>query len=144
LKHFGVSDDPKNAQEDNNDGNASIKQDPANGDGGSLMDLDSDTSQTKNQAQQTQSQQEPQPPAKFKGDGEEEEKDGGEEEEAEEGEGGVHRVREMWERVTDEELECDDCVRVMREETEEGKKVTRNQGRKFVAVFRRKPDPEWV
>ena len=31
----------------------------------------------------------------------------------------------------------------LREETEEGKKVTRNGGRKFVAVFRRGVDPEW-
>lgn len=59
-------------------------------------------------------------------------------------EDGVRRIRELWERVTDEELERDECVRVMCEETEEGKKVTRNQGQKFVAVFRRKPDPEWT
>lgn len=48
-----------------------------------------------------------------------------------------------FERVGDEEVEADDCVGVMREETEEGKKVTRNGGRKFVAVFRRGEDPEW-
>jgi tRNA (guanine-N7-)-methyltransferase len=36
------------------------------------------------------------------------------------------------------------CVRVMREETEEGKKVERNGGRKFVAVWRRREDPAWV
>ncbi|EXJ64800.1 tRNA (guanine-N7-)-methyltransferase [Cladophialophora yegresii CBS 114405] len=51
--------------------------------------------------------------------------------------------RELWERVAQEELERDPCVRIMSEETEESKKVTRNGGRKFVAVFRRKEDPEW-
>ncbi|EFQ96672.1 tRNA (guanine-N(7)-)-methyltransferase [Nannizzia gypsea CBS 118893] len=54
-----------------------------------------------------------------------------------------HGIAELWERVSDEELAADDCVRVMREETEEGKKVTRNNGQKFVAVWRRKADPEW-
>lgn len=34
-------------------------------------------------------------------------------------------------------------VRCIREETEEGKKVTRNGGRKFVSVFRRRKDPAW-
>jgi tRNA (guanine-N7-)-methyltransferase len=48
-----------------------------------------------------------------------------------------------FERVSDAEVEADECVAVMREETEEGKKVTRNKGRKFVAVFRRGEDPEW-
>lgn len=52
-------------------------------------------------------------------------------------------VRELWERVDGEELENDECVRVMKEETEEGKKVTRTGGRKFVGVWRRKQDPEW-
>lgn len=53
-------------------------------------------------------------------------------------------VAELWERVGQDELDADPCVRVMSEETEEGKKVERNKGSKFVAVFRRKPDPEWV
>lgn len=52
-------------------------------------------------------------------------------------------ARELWEVVSDEENESDTCVRVMKEETEEGKKVTRNNGKKFVAVFRRKDDPAW-
>ena len=34
-------------------------------------------------------------------------------------------------------------VRCIREETEEGKKVTRNGGRKFVGVWRRRGDPKW-
>ena len=51
--------------------------------------------------------------------------------------------RELWERVDGSELEGDECVRVMREETEEGKKVGRNGGRKFVGVWRRKGVPAW-
>ncbi|KAJ5707041.1 tRNA (guanine-N(7)-)-methyltransferase [Penicillium malachiteum] len=50
----------------------------------------------------------------------------------------------LWERVEGEELENDPCVKVMSSETEESKKVTRNNGNKYVAVFRRKEDPEWV
>ncbi|KAK5168425.1 tRNA (guanine-N(7)-)-methyltransferase (tRNA(m7G46)-methyltransferase) [Saxophila tyrrhenica] len=46
-------------------------------------------------------------------------------------------------RVGLEEVEGDECVGVMRRETEEGKKVERNGGRKFVAVFRRLEDPPW-
>lgn len=68
------------------------------------------------------------------------EEEGNEEEEEEEEDAGV---KELWERVSDEELEKDPCVRVMREETEEGKKVARHNGNKYVAVFRRLPDPEW-
>lgn len=49
-----------------------------------------------------------------------------------------------FERVGEEEVEGDVCVGVMRGETEEGKKVERNGGRKFVAVFRRVADPDWV
>lgn len=52
-------------------------------------------------------------------------------------------VTDLFERVSEEELERDPCVQVMKEATEEGKKVTRNKGHKFVAVFRRKADPEW-
>lgn len=48
-----------------------------------------------------------------------------------------------FERVGEEEVEGDECVHVMRTETEEGKKVERNGGRKFVAVFRRLEDPPW-
>jgi tRNA (guanine-N7-)-methyltransferase len=68
------------------------------------------------------------------------EEPGGEDDE----ESGVARVRELFERVSDEDLQKDQCVRVMMEETEEGKKVTRHNGKKFVAVFRRLPDPEWA
>ena len=52
-------------------------------------------------------------------------------------------AKELWERVSEEALGTDPCVKVMSEETEESKKVTRNGGKKFIAVFRRKEDPEW-
>ncbi|KAJ4293769.1 tRNA (guanine-N(7)-)-methyltransferase (tRNA(m7G46)-methyltransferase) [Collariella sp. IMI 366227] len=48
-----------------------------------------------------------------------------------------------FERIGEEEQEADDCVGIMRTETEEGKKVERNKGRKLVALFRRLEDPEW-
>ncbi|UKZ55257.1 hypothetical protein TrVGV298_009077 [Trichoderma virens] len=41
-----------------------------------------------------------------------------------------------FERVSKEEEENDECVKVMLNETEEGKKVERNKGHKFVALFR--------
>jgi len=51
---------------------------------------------------------------------------------------------ELFERVVDEEeVEEDEVVRIMRTETEEGKKVERNKGQKYVAVFRRLEDPDW-
>ena len=52
-------------------------------------------------------------------------------------------AHESFERSTHEEVESDKCVEVMRMETEEGKKVERNKGEKFVALFRRKSDPPW-
>lgn len=48
-----------------------------------------------------------------------------------------------FQRVPEDEQEADECVSVMRTETEEGKKVERNKGKKFVALFRRLEDPEW-
>jgi tRNA (guanine-N7-)-methyltransferase len=48
-----------------------------------------------------------------------------------------------FERVPEEEQEADNCVKIMRMETEEGKKVERNKGQKFVALFRRLEDPPW-
>nr|POE74816.1 trna (guanine-n(7)-)-methyltransferase [Quercus suber] len=48
-----------------------------------------------------------------------------------------------FERLAEEEVERDEAVAVMRTETEEGKKVSRNGGRKFVAVFQRLVDPDW-
>ena len=55
----------------------------------------------------------------------------------EEGEEGV------WEREGGERAEVGMLVRCVREETEEGKKVGRNGGRKFVGVWRRREDPAW-
>ncbi|SPO02658.1 probable methyltransferase [Cephalotrichum gorgonifer] len=48
-----------------------------------------------------------------------------------------------FERISKEEEEKDDCVRVMSTETEESKKVERNKGPKYVALFRRLEDPAW-
>lgn len=48
-----------------------------------------------------------------------------------------------FERVSEEEEKSDECVAVMLKETEEGKKVERNKGPKFVALFRRLEDPPW-
>jgi len=48
-----------------------------------------------------------------------------------------------FERISEEELEGDVCVDTMRTDTEEGKKVERNNGKKWVACFRRLEDPEW-
>lgn len=52
-------------------------------------------------------------------------------------------IKDLWERVPDEELQNDPCIQCMKDSTEEGQKVSRNNGLKFVAVFRRKADPEW-
>lgn len=47
------------------------------------------------------------------------------------------------ERENRQETEMQMCVRTMMTGTEEGQKVTRNSGLKFVALFRRLPDPDW-
>ena len=49
----------------------------------------------------------------------------------------------LFERVDAEEAERDECVGVMKTETEEGKKVERNGGTKYVACWRRTEDPPW-
>jgi tRNA (guanine-N7-)-methyltransferase len=48
-----------------------------------------------------------------------------------------------FERIAQDEQEADECVKIMRVETEEGKKVERNEGEKFVACYRRLEDPPW-
>ncbi|KAL9598212.1 MAG: hypothetical protein Q9219_004632 [cf. Caloplaca sp. 3 TL-2023] len=48
-----------------------------------------------------------------------------------------------FERVSKQDEDEDDCVKTMMVETEEGKKVERNKGDKFVACFRRLEDPPW-
>ncbi|KAH7935908.1 hypothetical protein HPB52_014961 [Rhipicephalus sanguineus] len=47
----------------------------------------------------------------------------------------------LFERVPEEDLKTDVVVEKLYESTEEGKKVTRNSGEKFLAVFRRIEDP---
>ncbi len=49
-----------------------------------------------------------------------------------------------FERVSEEDEGRDECVEVMKVETEEAKKVGRNNGKKFVACFRRLEDPPWL
>lgn len=48
-----------------------------------------------------------------------------------------------FERVSEEENGTDEMVHIMTTETEEGKKVERNGGTKFVAVWRRGVEPPW-
>jgi tRNA (guanine-N7-)-methyltransferase len=56
---------------------------------------------------------------------------------------GHFEAHPAFERVAEEEQEADPCVTIMRTETEEGKKVARHQGQKYVALFRRMEDPPW-
>lgn len=49
----------------------------------------------------------------------------------------------LFEPLSEEEMQADECVEIMKTETEEGKKVTRNGGMKYVACFRRLEDPPW-
>ncbi|KAL2197794.1 putative methyltransferase-domain-containing protein [Corynascus similis CBS 632.67] len=48
-----------------------------------------------------------------------------------------------FERIGEEEQGADPCVGIMRTETEEGKKVERHKGQKYVALYRRLEDPAW-
>jgi tRNA (guanine-N7-)-methyltransferase len=50
---------------------------------------------------------------------------------------------ELFETMSEAEVEADECATIMKSETEEGKKVERNGGKKFVACFRRVDDPPW-
>jgi tRNA (guanine-N7-)-methyltransferase len=43
----------------------------------------------------------------------------------------------MFEALTEEELEADPAVKLLRTATEEGQKVARNGGQTFQAVYRR-------
>ncbi|KAJ8948175.1 hypothetical protein NQ318_010448 [Aromia moschata] len=47
----------------------------------------------------------------------------------------------LFERIPEEELEKDPIIEKLYSSTEEGQKVTRNNGEKFLAVFRRIEDP---
>jgi len=53
------------------------------------------------------------------------------------------RACALFEEIMEDEYDTDPCVEIMRRETEEGKKVERNSGKKFVACFRRLEDPPW-
>ncbi|TPX33416.1 hypothetical protein SeMB42_g07486 [Synchytrium endobioticum] len=46
----------------------------------------------------------------------------------------------LFERIPNSELDSDPCIHCVLNETEEGKKVTRNNGEKFLAVYRRIED----
>ena len=48
----------------------------------------------------------------------------------------------LFERIPDAELSEDICFKTMFEATEEGQKVTRNEGQKWPAVYKRLPNPE--
>lgn len=47
----------------------------------------------------------------------------------------------MFQRLTEEELQADPVVPKLFASSEEGKKVDRNMGRKYLACFRRVADP---
>lgn len=48
----------------------------------------------------------------------------------------------LFERLSEAEESSDECVKIMTTATEEGKKVARNGGDKFIACFRRRANPE--
>lgn len=48
----------------------------------------------------------------------------------------------LFERLSQQEEETDECVEIMTHATEEGKKVARNKGSKYIACFRRIADPD--
>lgn len=48
----------------------------------------------------------------------------------------------MFERLSEHEESTDRCVKIMTNATEEGKKVSRNNGSKYIACYRRLPNPE--
>jgi tRNA (guanine-N7-)-methyltransferase len=52
-------------------------------------------------------------------------------------------VCSLFEQMSEAEVEADECATIMQTKTEEGQKVERNQGKKYVACFRRVEDPPW-
>ncbi|SCW04063.1 LAFE_0H05094g1_1 [Lachancea fermentati] len=50
----------------------------------------------------------------------------------------------LFERLSQEWEDQDECVKIMRHATEEGKKVERKKGDKYVACFKRLPTPEII
>lgn len=51
------------------------------------------------------------------------------------------KIHPMFDTIPNEELVDDPCLEASRISTEEGKKVERNKGDKWVACFRRREDP---
>jgi tRNA (guanine-N7-)-methyltransferase len=51
------------------------------------------------------------------------------------------KIHPLFEPIPNEQLVDDPVLEAARTSTEEGKKVERNQGDKWVACFRRKEDP---
>jgi len=51
------------------------------------------------------------------------------------------KIHPMFDTIPNEELVDDPCLEAARVSTEEGKKVERNNGDKWVACFRRREDP---
>lgn len=49
-------------------------------------------------------------------------------------------VNVLFKKISDEELQKDPCIDLMKESTEEAKKVTRVGGKKFVAVYEKLED----
>ena len=50
----------------------------------------------------------------------------------------------LFQRLSKEWEQDDECVKIMTNATEEGKKVARKQGAKYIACFQRLPDPEII
>ena len=46
-------------------------------------------------------------------------------------------ANKLFQRVDDKEVESDICIKLIWNETEEGKKVERNNGKKYFCVYRR-------
>lgn len=55
----------------------------------------------------------------------------------------VHDEKDEAEIVEEGGEDPDPCIPIMQTSTEEGKKVSRNGGDKFVAVWQRKENPPW-
>jgi tRNA (guanine-N7-)-methyltransferase len=48
---------------------------------------------------------------------------------------------QSFQRINQSELDDDKCVEAMCHDTEEAKKVARNNGKMYIALYRRRPDP---
>ncbi|KAI9735239.1 MAG: tRNA (guanine-N(7)-)-methyltransferase (tRNA(m7G46)-methyltransferase) [Cirrosporium novae-zelandiae] len=60
-----------------------------------------------------------------------------------EGEGKENSPAQGDDKNNDDGMKVRECVDMMRTATEESKKVTRNGGKMFVSLWRRKQDPDW-